>query len=43
VLGSRIVGVELARELVSTFLRANFSGQSRHLRRLEKVKALERR
>jgi ribose 5-phosphate isomerase B len=43
VLGSRIVGVELARELVAAFLRAKFSGELRHVRRLEKVKALERR
>ena len=43
VLGSRIVGVELARELVAAFLRAKFSGESRHVRRLDKVKALEHR
>jgi RpiB/LacA/LacB family sugar-phosphate isomerase len=41
VLGSRIVGVELARELVSAFLHARFSGEPRHQRRLDKVKALE--
>ena len=41
VLGSRIIGVELAREAVSAFLRARFSGEPRHQRRLEKVKALE--
>ena len=43
VLGSRIVGVELARELVAAFLRAKFSGETRHQRRLDKVKDLERR
>ena len=42
VLGSRIIGIELARELVAAFLRAQFSGEARHLRRLNKVKALER-
>lgn len=42
VLGSRIIGVELARELVGAFLRAKFSGEARHVRRLEKVMALER-
>jgi RpiB/LacA/LacB family sugar-phosphate isomerase len=42
VLGSRVVGVELARELVRAFLAANFTGEARHVRRLEKVKALER-
>ncbi|HYP09336.1 MAG TPA: ribose 5-phosphate isomerase B [Bryobacteraceae bacterium] len=43
VLGSRIIGVELARELIAAFLKAKFSGDARHVRRLEKVKALERR
>ena len=42
-LGARIVGVELARELVSTFLAARFTGEDRHLRRLEKTLAIERR
>jgi ribose 5-phosphate isomerase B len=41
VLGSRIIGVELARELVKTFVSAKFSGEERHKRRLEKVRALE--
>ena len=41
VLGSRIIGVELARELVKAFLGAHFSGEARHVRRLKKVKALE--
>lgn len=43
VLGSRIIGVELARELVAAFLKAQFSGDARHVRRLDKVKALERK
>lgn len=42
VLGSRIIGVELARDLVKTFLGAQFSGEDRHRRRLEKVRALEK-
>jgi transaldolase / glucose-6-phosphate isomerase len=41
VLGGRVVGVELARELVGTFLDAHFTGEERHLRRLAKVTALE--
>ena len=41
VLGSRVVGTELARELVRAFLAAQFSGEERHVRRLNKVKALE--
>jgi RpiB/LacA/LacB family sugar-phosphate isomerase len=41
VLGARVVGVELARELVCAFLGATFTGEARHLRRLEKIRALE--
>ena len=41
VLGSRIIGRELARELVRHFLAAKFSGEERHVRRLGKVKAIE--
>jgi ribose 5-phosphate isomerase B len=40
-LGGRIEGTELAWDLVQTFLAAEFSQASRHLRRLEKVAALE--
>jgi len=43
VLGARIIGVELAYELVRAFLAAEFTNGERHLRRLEKVHALERR
>ncbi len=43
VLGSRIVGDALAHELVGVFLRARFTGEERHARRLAKVKALEAR
>lgn len=43
VLGSRIVGIELARDLVQVFLTAKFSGEERHRRRLAKVLALESR
>src|SRR4030095_16743361 len=41
VLGGRIVGVELARELIGAFLNARFSGEARHRRRLAKMTALE--
>ena len=41
-LGARIVGTELARELVRAFVGAQFSGEERHVRRLAKVKAIER-
>jgi len=43
VLGARVIGVELARELVDRFLAARFTGEERHRRRVEKIKALERR
>jgi len=41
VLGSRVIGLELARDLISTFLKATFSAEERHLRRLAKVQQLE--
>lgn len=40
-LGARVVGEELARELVARFLAAEFSGEERHARRLEKVQRIE--
>lgn len=43
VLGARIIGVEIARELVQAFLGATFSRGERHERRLAKVNALEAR
>jgi RpiB/LacA/LacB family sugar-phosphate isomerase len=43
VLGSRVIGIELARELVKSFLGAVFSGEERHVRRLDKVQKLERK
>ncbi len=43
VLGARVIGVELAGEIVAAFLGARFSGEERHRRRLEKVRALEAR
>jgi RpiB/LacA/LacB family sugar-phosphate isomerase len=41
VLGARIIGDQLAWDLVRTFLNAKFSGEERHLRRIAKVKELE--
>jgi ribose 5-phosphate isomerase B len=41
VLGSRVVGVALAQDLVRAFMGARFSNEERHVRRLGKVKALE--
>jgi ribose 5-phosphate isomerase B len=41
-LGARIIGPELVPELVNAFLRAEFSGEERHVRRLAKIDAIER-
>ncbi|HUK29499.1 MAG TPA: ribose 5-phosphate isomerase B [Candidatus Acidoferrum sp.] len=41
VLGSRVIGEEVAFELVENFLAAKFSGEARHVRRLAKIQALE--
>ena len=43
VLGARVIGTEMAHELVRAFIGAEFSGEERHRRRLAKVKALEDR
>ena len=43
VLGARVIGPEMAHELVRAFIGAEFSGEERHKRRLAKVKALEDR
>lgn len=40
-LGSRVIGPMLAQDLVTAFLGASFTGEERHLRRLEKIRALE--
>jgi ribose 5-phosphate isomerase B len=42
VLGARVIGVEPAKELVSAFLAAKFTGEERHARRLKKVIEIER-
>ena len=41
-LGARVIGPELAAEIVATYLAARFSGAARHVRRLEKVETIER-
>jgi transaldolase/glucose-6-phosphate isomerase len=43
VLGGRVIGIELAHELIRAFLNARFTGEPRHLRRLAKLTALENR
>jgi ribose 5-phosphate isomerase B len=41
-LGSEVVGPSLAAELVRAFLDARFDGGERYVKRLEKIKAIER-
>lgn len=43
VLGGRVIGSEVAYELVRAFLGAEFSKEARHQRRLDKVLAIEAR
>lgn len=41
-LGARVVGEELALDIVRAFVAARFSGEERHRRRLEKIAELEK-
>jgi RpiB/LacA/LacB family sugar-phosphate isomerase len=41
VLGARIIGPELAHDLVKSFLAANFTAEERHVRRVGKIKKIE--
>lgn len=43
VLGSRVIGTELANELARAYLGAKFTAEERHVRRVGKVKAIERK
>jgi RpiB/LacA/LacB family sugar-phosphate isomerase len=43
VMGARIIGSELARELLRAFLAARYTAEERHRRRLDKVLEIERR
>lgn len=40
-LGGRVIGVVTAQELVTAFINATFTAEERHVRRLNKVKAVE--
>lgn len=42
-IGARIIGPELACEIVSAFLGAAFTGEERHMRRVGKIHALEQK
>ena len=43
VLGARVIGVNVARELVDAFISAEFSGIDRHVRRFGKIQGFEKR
>ena len=43
VLGARVIGFALAQDLVSAYIGAKFTKEERHVRRLNKVKAIEAR
>lgn len=41
VVGARIIGPMMAQDVTEAFLKATFSGEERHVRRLNKVKGIE--
>lgn len=41
-LGARIIGVELAHEIAISFLKATFSNEERHVRRVGETRAIEK-
>ena len=41
-LGARVVGAELAAEIATVFLSARFTGEERHVRRLDKIAEIEK-
>jgi RpiB/LacA/LacB family sugar-phosphate isomerase len=43
VLGARIIGIEVAREIVASFLSAKYTAEERHERRLGKLLDIEKR
>ena len=40
-MGARVIGSEVAKEVVLAFVAATFSGEDRHMRRVEKIRKLE--
>lgn len=40
-IGSRIIGIELVKELIKAFLSAEFQKEDRFIRRFEKIKSIE--
>lgn len=41
-LGGRVIGPMLMKDIITFFLKAEFTGEERHLRRLSKIAAIER-
>ncbi|MES2457350.1 MAG: ribose 5-phosphate isomerase B [Bacteroidota bacterium] len=39
--GERVIGIELAKDIVAAFLKASFTGEERHVKRLAKITAIE--
>lgn len=42
-MGSRVIGIELAREILNAFIQARFEEKERYRRRVEKVRRIERK
>ena len=42
-IGQRVIGIEMAKEIILTFLAATFSHEPRHQRRLDKISDIENR
>jgi ribose 5-phosphate isomerase B len=40
-IGERVIGIEVAREVVLAFVKAEFSHEPRHQRRIDKIAAIE--
>jgi ribose 5-phosphate isomerase B len=43
VLGARVIGPELAKDLCTSYINARFTGEERHVRRLNKIHKIEER
>jgi len=40
-MGQRVIGIELAREIIYTFIKAKYSNETRHQNRLKKIYSIE--
>ncbi|WP_316811609.1 ribose 5-phosphate isomerase B [Pedobacter heparinus] len=40
-MGERVIGIELTKDIVFAFLKANFTHEERHIKRLAKITAIE--